>query len=334
MNDEVQQSFGSVLKAAREEKNISLAQVSETLKLTVEKISDIEESNVDSLPPAAFTCGYLRLFSKLVSVDENEVIKAYYNALGENPADGVLCATSDIPNQANSGHMGMKIVSYSFVLVIAVLVIVWIQDKTPDSVVGSQASGEVKEIQSELSNSEIMSDSSSVGSNSSQVSEVVEVVEVVKQVPVIEPVLNIKHDNPVISESNVTNNIEQTVNESDDVSDTSSDENEEIKKNIALAKEANPVASTGEDVIVLTAKDDCWIEISDSNDHLLYFSLLKKGEVAELKGQQPFKVFLGKAMAVNVSLNDINYDVSDYVRSNQIARFTMTMDKALELQMQ
>lgn len=330
MNDEVQQSFGALLKTAREEKNISLSQVSEALKLTVEKISDIEESNVGSLPPAAFTCGYLRLFSKLVSVDENEVIKAYYNALGEKPADGVLCATSDIPNQANSSHLGMKIVSYSFALIIAVLVIVWIQDKTTDSVVESQGSGEVKDIQSELSDSEIISDTLSVGNDSSLVSEAVEVA---VQVPVIELVVK-KHDGPVVSESNIANDIEPTVNESDDTSDSSNDENEEIKKNIALAKEANPVANTGEDVIVLTAKDDCWIEISDSNDHLLYFSLLKKGEVAELKGQEPFKVFLGKAMAVDVTLNDISYDVSEYVRSNQIARFTMTMDKALELQMQ
>jgi len=337
MNDEVQQSFGSVLKTAREEQNISLAQVSETLKLSVEKISDIEESRIDSLPPAAFTCGYLRLFSKLVSVDENEVIKAYNNALGQVPADGVLYTTSDIPNQANSSHLGMKIVSYSFVLVIAVLIIVWLQDKQTDSVVESQSVVEVEDVQNESSDVEVINDVLDVTNNSVSISENNELS---TQISTVEPIENVKHNDSDVteseseSESESVMDVDQPAEGLIEISDTLVDADEETEKNIALAKEASPIAASGEDVIALTAKDDCWIEISDSNGHLLYFSLLKKGEVAELKGQEPFKVFLGKAMAVSVTLNNINYDVSEYVRSNQIARFTMTMDRALELQMQ
>jgi len=331
MNDEVQQSFGSVLKAAREEQNISLAQVSETLKLSVEKIIDIEESRSDSLPPAAFTCGYLRLFSKLVAVDENEIIKAYNRSLGRAADDGVLCATSDIPNQANSSHLGMKIVSYSFVLVIAVLIIVWVQDKATDSIVDPQSAGEIEDVQTELSGTEIINDAADDTNESVSVNNIAEVAVMDLKV---EPVENVKYADSDVSEPELINDVDRSAENLSDISEILIDENEEINKNVALAKEASPIADSGEDVIVLTAKDDCWIEISDSNDHLLYFSLLKKGEVAELKGQEPFKVFLGKAMAVEVTLNRINYDVSEYMRSNQVARFTMTMDRALELQMQ
>lgn len=331
MNDEVQQSFGSVLKAAREEQNISLAQVSETLKLSVEKIIDIEESRSDSLPPAAFTCGYLRLFSKLVAVDENEIIKAYNRSLGRAADDGVLCATSDIPNQANSSHLGMKIVSYSFVLVIAVLIIVWVQDKATDSIVDPQSAVEIEDVQTELSGTEIINDAADDTNESVSVNNIAEVAVMDLKV---EPVENVKYTDSDVSEPELINDVDRSAENLSDISEILIDENEEINKNVALAKEASPIADSGEDVIVLTAKDDCWIEISDSNDHLLYFSLLKKGEVAELKGQEPFKVFLGKAMAVEVTLNRINYDVSEYMRSNQVARFTMTMDRALELQMQ
>ena len=331
MNEEVQQSFGSVLKAAREEKNISLAQVSEALKLSVDKISDIEESRIDSLPPAAFTCGYLRLFSKLVAVDEHEIIKAYYKELGEAPSDGVLCATSDIPNQTNSSHLGMKAVSYSFVLVIAVLVIIWLQDKDTDQALETKDIVEVSDVQNESNNIENINDTTEVINDSDLVGLKTEQVELI---PDVEVIVDKPSNDVIVSDTAVENDMQEPVEAIVEITEPLNDADEEAEKNIALAREASPVAATGEDIIVLKANDDCWIEISDANEHLLYFSLLKKGEVAELKGQEPFKVFLGKAKAVSLALNNIDYDVSEYVRSNQIARFTMTMDRALELQMQ
>jgi len=326
MNDEAVRAFGEILKEAREEQKISLAEVSETLKLSVEKIIEIEDSKAELLPPAAFTCGYLRLYSKLVVANENQVIDAYYQALGESRSDGVLSATSDIPSQANSGHLGMKFVSYSFVLIIAVLIIVWMQGDSSDQVSQQADVIEAGEILSDADKGE---------------------TELPDNKPVTKPVNNLDSDIKIQLSENINSiNNDQADSVKDSVSpeiemqqeviipdvDSVEDDSEETEKIIALAKEASPVAETGDDIVILKANDDCWIEISDANEHLLYFSLLKKGEVVELKGQEPFKVFLGKASAVSVVLNKIDYDVSDYVRSNQVARFLMTMDKALEMQ--
>ena len=312
--------FGSVLKAAREEKNISIGHVSEALKLSLEKIESIEASDLEALPAAAFTCGYLRLFAKLVELDEEEVVHLYNQSIGVESIDSVPGTTSDLPTQASSGDLAMRIVTYSLGLVAVVLFVIWLQgaqEKPLDA--SSNSDEEVNVLEESVVHDEIKADISTP---------VVQAHPEIEIVPVVKEEAAKEEEPAAVDEVSSVEEVSNLVNELVDVV------TEEIKRDeiIALANEANPVASSGTDVVVLTANDDCWVEVSDANQQLLYFSLLKKGEVAQLKGQEPFSMFLGKANAVVITLNDIEYDISRHVRSNQIARFIMSMDNVLEKQ--
>ncbi|MCK5336756.1 MAG: helix-turn-helix domain-containing protein [Gammaproteobacteria bacterium] len=321
--------FGSVLKAAREEKNISIGHVSEALKLSLEKIESIEASDLEALPAAAFTCGYLRLFAKLVELDEEEVIHLYNQSIGVELINSVPGTTSDLPTQASSGDLAMRIVTYSLGLVAVVLFVIWLQgaqEKPLDA--SSNSDEEVNVLEESVVHDEIKAD---ISTPVVQTHPEIEIVPVVKEEAAKEEAAKeevAKEEEPAADEVSSVEEVSNLVNELVDVV------TEEIKRDeiIALANEANPVASSGTDVVVLTANDDCWVEVSDANQQLLYFSLLKKGEVAQLKGQEPFSMFLGKAKAVVITLNDIEYDISRHVRSNQIARFIMSMDNVLEKQ--
>ena len=346
--------FGAVLKVAREEKNISLAQVSEGLKLSIDKIEDIESSNVGNLPPAAFTCGYLRLFSKLVEVDENEIIEMYYHAIGEVPETVLPSSTSDIPSQADIKHPGMRLVSFSVVILIIILSIVWWNDRgdngddaehavvTDDSKSNESLDSVVESTEAdENEGNQIELESGSKADNKNEKNSLSTPEKNENNTPLTET-----DTIPLATETSKLENVQEdavadnqlesdSVVESVDTADQP--EPEELKiiqeeENIKLARMASPVAEVGVDTVQLNALDDCWVEISDANEHLLYFSLLKKDEEVHLSGQEPFKVFLGKADAVEIKLNDINYDVSAFVRSNQVARFTMSMEEAKKMQ--
>ena len=316
--------FGSVLKAAREEKNISIGHVSEALKLSLEKIESIEASDLEALPAAAFTCGYLRLFAKLVELDEEEVIHLYNQSIGVELINSVPGTTSDLPTQASSGDLAMRIVTYSLGLVAVVLFVIWLQGAQEKPLnASSNSDEEVNVLEESVVHDEIKAD---ISTPVVQTHPEIEIVPVVKEEAAKEEVA--KEEESAADEVSSVEEVSNLVNELVDVV------TEEIKRDeiIALANEANPVASSGTDVVVLTANDDCWVEVLDANQQLLYFSLLKKGEVAQLKGQEPFSMFLGKANAVVITLNDIEYDISRHVRSNQIARFIMSMDNVLEKQ--
>lgn len=339
------EKFGEVLHAAREEKNISIAQVSETLKLTIEKIEEIEQSDIDHLPPAAFTCGYLRLFARQVGVNEEHVIELYYQATGEEP-DLVPGATSEIPTQASSQHVGMRLASLAIIILIVVLTLLWWQDNSVDDNNVSESLPALNQTENAEATLPSMSDdnadvslSKSVDDNDESVNEAVpdsskdEIVELQQnksdQTQIESQVVN---SEPAGNEDMAQNEEpadEPANQELQEQEDDSEDRRQEI---IELARKATPVAEVGVDTIQLNALDDCWIEISDANDQLLYFSLLKEGEEMHLSGQEPFKVFLGKAQAVQIRINDLPYDVSAYVRSNQVARFTMSMENAKKMQ--
>lgn len=317
-------SFGKVLKNAREEQNISIDKISETLKLATEIIENIENSNSYKLPPAAFTCGYLRLFSKLVGVDEVEVIRKYNISLGEKSSDD-LASRSDLPAQATSEHVGMRIASFSMIIVVIVLFVVWLQgnhsvinnDKENEEVLSTVVDNAESDSVKVDPASEISVSSVNI-SNTKAENTQADNLQLKK-----EKNTKLLENQPGTNETSVDNLTEEVIIEADPV-------DEEKEKIIALSREASPVASFGDDVIVLAANDNCWIEISDANDHLLYFSLLKKDEEVTLKGQGPFDVFLGKATAVSIILNDVEYDASPYIRNNQVARFSMSVNSLVE----
>lgn len=310
MSAEENLKFGTVLKAAREEKNISVSHISETLKLSIEIIEYIESSNIAKLPPAAFTCGYLRLFAKLVSLNEEEVIELYNQSFDEASSDA-LGQISDLPTQASSNDISMRVISYALIVIAVILLIVWYQgneNRTPDEVIAFDPipNNIEKVVNSNLEQTKL--EVSLEVANNDSINEMVPDV--------------------ITDESQTLEIIETEVDSMVETTDVVEDE--QVNEIIASAKEASPIADVGSDVVVISAQDDCWVEVLDANEQLLYFSLLKKDQVAELKGQEPFKVFLGKATEVSISLNGIEYSISKHIRSNSIARFTMAMNNVLE----
>ncbi|MBR7059003.1 MAG: DUF4115 domain-containing protein [Neisseriaceae bacterium] len=63
--------IGDSLNKARVFKNISLAEVSDYLKLRVNQIKDIEEGRWDSLPDAVFARGFIRNYAQMLEIEED-----------------------------------------------------------------------------------------------------------------------------------------------------------------------------------------------------------------------------------------------------------------------
>lgn len=299
------QTFGEILSAARVAKNMEPAEIAQALKLPLEKILSIEKSDIHSLPPAAFTSGYLRAYAKLVNVSENEIMASYNSLSGNSPGSTMLGAVSDLPEQATSDHLGMRIVSYSLISLIVVLFILWIQGNGNDDVADKTDAVTTEtpvvtiadnSSQENMPGSESMTENPNTGATADvSASSAEEIIAVNKPQETPEPA--------------------DTVEETEVISET---------------RVANPVAPSGDDVLHLTANADCWGDIVDANDHLLYRSLLKAGNEIELKGQAPFRVFLGDASVVSMSINQVAYDVTPHIRNNKTARFDITEQKALK----
>ena len=70
-------SAGQSLRQAREQQNLTTAQVAQQLNLSKSLIDDLESDQVDAKLSSTFVRGYLRSYAKLLKLSGPEVIEAY-----------------------------------------------------------------------------------------------------------------------------------------------------------------------------------------------------------------------------------------------------------------
>jgi cytoskeletal protein RodZ len=73
-------SFGERLRAGREEKDISLAEVSKATKISLSVLQALENDQFDDLPPNVYVRGFIRSYCRYGGLDETEFLKSYEEA--------------------------------------------------------------------------------------------------------------------------------------------------------------------------------------------------------------------------------------------------------------
>ena len=68
--------------------------------------------------------------------------------------------------------------------------------------------------------------------------------------------------------------------------------------------------------------DDCWFEISDTQQNLLTADLGRSGDSRFYRGTAPFRIKLGYAPGVIIRFNGNNVELAPYTRNN-IAVFNL-----------
>ncbi len=99
----------------------------------------------------------------------------------------------------------------------------------------------------------------------------------------------------------------------------------EVKKNKIRVADV-----TQNDVLSVQVKDQSWAKIEDAKGQRLFYATLMPGENYEFNGVSPFKVFLGNAPAVELSVNQQEVDISAHIKSNNVAQ--ITIDEAANIQ--
>jgi cytoskeleton protein RodZ len=79
-------SAGAVLAAAREELNLSIAEVARHLKLSPAQVEALEAGAYDRLPGRVFVRGFLRNYAKLLGIDPEPLLRSIENELPQPAA--------------------------------------------------------------------------------------------------------------------------------------------------------------------------------------------------------------------------------------------------------
>lgn len=74
--------IGSLLKAAREKKKISLEDVANKTKININTLKALESDDISSLPNKTYVKGFVKNYAKTISLDTNEALEALENTYG------------------------------------------------------------------------------------------------------------------------------------------------------------------------------------------------------------------------------------------------------------
>jgi cytoskeletal protein RodZ len=67
-------NFGTFLRDERERRQVSLAELSQSTKLSVSSLKLMEAGNLDDLPPDVFVRGFIRSYAKSLGIASNEAL--------------------------------------------------------------------------------------------------------------------------------------------------------------------------------------------------------------------------------------------------------------------
>lgn len=304
--------FGSDLRRAREKLGMSTNDVAENLLISVDIIKAIESSQADALPALTFTQGYIRSYARLLGLSADDIITDY--VLMAPDSKQVLTPHSVLPAQKSSNDNFIRFISFSFIIVAIIVLIVWLY-KT-DFSEHSSISDQVAKFNAPFS-TESQNDTS---------------VETET-----ETYTDTDTDTDEIVLSTTNNETEQSAVqlESDDQSDVAAVEVEseiapEIEVEELTAVTPDVAAVTGVDTLSLSAQGESWCEIQDSTGKRMFYQLLNRGQEVTLSGTAPFTVFLGNAPKVRVEVNNKIVDFESLInRSSNIASIEITKDASV-----
>ncbi len=83
LNPELAKQVGETLRRAREEKGLTLGQVGTATFVSERFLSALEEGEWEKLPGRAYALGYLKIYTRFLGLDQEEILELFYKAYGE-----------------------------------------------------------------------------------------------------------------------------------------------------------------------------------------------------------------------------------------------------------
>ena len=286
--DEHFQRAGETLAAARVEKGMSLEQVSDRLKISINYLQALEACHYDQLPGTAFTRGYLRSYARLMDIDENHILSLFGETVQADEQVARLLQEKPLDHQTVSG--GKLLVVVSIILILGF--------------VGGSAYWWMS------------SDSEPVVPETPVAQETL-VAESVAQTEPDVTVLPVEEINPapqVEIEEEELASIEEPV--------TPAIALPEVAQENPAVPESQPIVS--EDQLFVQFSGDCWVEVKDAEGTVLFSGIKTSQSGLSLTGNAPLKIKFGNVGTVtDIRFNGEPVEVNFSGSGSNIGRLTL-----------
>ncbi|HHR6404395.1 TPA: cytoskeleton protein RodZ [Providencia alcalifaciens] len=300
-------TVGQLLSRAREHMGLTQEAVAERLCLKVSTVKEIEQDIHPAGVEPTFLRGYIRLYARMVGIPENDI-----NSL----------LKSDVPAQApnvspmQSYSLGkkrkkregwlMKLTWLIVIILIAMIGIWWWQDHNAQQ----------KDLLTMANQNDLVLTQQDTSS---------------------EPVSNVTVDAP-LANNNSAEQAEPAPVLTDAQTTTTNTETDGVKtiplpnapqtipsvdRVQADATQTVDMPAVTSNGLTLNFSGQCWLEIRDANNKVLFSGMKNSGDKLELDGAQPYHLNIGAPANVTVQFQGKDVDLSRFIKAKRSAKFKL-----------
>jgi cytoskeleton protein RodZ len=288
-------SPGEILRAAREQAGKSQREVGDSLHLLPRQIDALEKDDYQYFNGDIFCRGYIRAYAKLFAIDSAPLITAYQQ----------LCPLSQVKqthlvqavNHIQHPHKGRSIYYWSVAAIVLLAGILWVYGASREASLNTDI----------VASTDIVVDKNTLVSDLVE-KEVIAVNDLSTDQSKLVDIALVEAGSDGTSSTDY-NDLNESL-----LTDTTTIENT-LNENVVESLDSNSW-------LVFDFKDDCWIEVKDRDNKVIYSALKRAKDTLKLNGKAPFKVLLGYAHGVSVNYNGepVVFDVN---QQNNAARLVI-----------
>lgn len=336
-------SFGEILRHAREERGISIEQLSEHTRISRQHIYDLENNDASGISSYGYVIGYLNTLASFLAIDAGTVIKAFEAASNQEARTSTL--EEFVEPQSTGGlakdYSKVLLVSVLSILVLAIGAVLayWflvIQQEQPEESLSSQedvteettdrnGENETRENQevsqpepaeedSEYSVEDALNDFVNNRENSINEETTLPNDTMVPQNSLIDE-LNSDNVQVFPLQDPINGETVDTDTNQDDSPASSGDDQTEVEDERNEAAVESDEGEEGDEGETLNFEftQDSWLVVRDGADNILVNGVQAAGSKLELDGEPPFSIRIGYAHGVRIEFRGEEISLDPYI---------------------
>ena len=276
-------SVGQICQDARLKKGLTSQQASDSLKIKLKIIKDFEDGNDIDLPSLAYKIGFVRSYTRFLSLDSNLLVEEFKSSLENSHYKEQHNFLSPI----NYNHKILPVGSVISLLIAILVYSGWYYNDRRDANIASNSDRKQKIEKTEFSNNlnyEIIEENFVNKTNIKSDENFASKREILTQNQSVEPIKKIlKNADTIVETKKTKDNFQES-------------SNNQINELSAKANIRDPKTE-----MVLKSSGNSWVEIEDMNGSILFARLMRPGETFIIPNINGLTINTGNAGVLSLS---------------------------------
>ncbi|SEJ33542.1 cytoskeleton protein RodZ [Azotobacter beijerinckii] len=305
---------GEILRKGREANDWSLAQVAGQLNLPVRILAQLEAGEFDRLPGHTFARGYVRSYAKLLGMDQARLVEAFDQYTGTNAKGSEVHSLGRIEQPLRISQTILRLASLVLLLLLVGSGLFWWQERSAHQGLRSALN---------LAHVEVDSADGTTQIHPLDEPEDQAVAQALQPSgPQPQPAIVTPLPLAQVAPGTVAPVVEATPAPAA-VPTAPAAAQAAISTPAAASPTPAVEPATGEGVLSIRFKADCWTQVTDARGKALFRGLKRAGDTLELRGQKPLDVRLGFANGAEVSFNGRPVNLAPFTARGATARLKL-----------